>query len=86
MGSAPERVPPRKMVFLPRVALGARPSQGRVILLHHRNGKWRIRRVLPPLPFDRQSKTDAVQTRIRKWSLDEVMLPGLPEVGWRFCY
>lgn len=27
------------MVFLPRFALGTRPSQGRVILLHYRNKK-----------------------------------------------
>lgn len=41
-----------KMVFPPRFALGIRPSQSRVILLHYRNMKWRMIDDLHANPFE----------------------------------
>jgi len=46
-----------------------------------RHGKWRIWRVLPPLPLARQARTDAVQTHIRSGASGQTCTGGVSYVG-----
>ena len=36
--------------------------------------------------IDRRHSTPSSVSRREEWSLDEVMLPGLPDVGRLFCF